>query len=182
MMKPMRGLDVERMVRRVVALRSVAEAVVGPLERRRLQRVIRELRLEIGVGVPKRRAAGLLGVSVQALERWIERGLLAVARKPGSARELVDTETLIVLLEEVDRRRDAGEDRGVVAASLRELERTGRLPRKLRPNQPADELRRGFLTTTPHERLSDVAELSRTAVALAAAGDEARRTRREARG
>src|SRR5437667_12194835 len=113
----MRSLDVERMVRRVVALRSVANAVAGPLERRRLERVIRELRLEIGVGVPKRRAAALLGVSVQALERWIQRGLLAVARKPGSARELVDTEALIVLLEEVDRRRDAGEDRGVVAGS-----------------------------------------------------------------
>jgi DNA-binding transcriptional MerR regulator len=169
--------DVEQAVQRVVALRRVANAVLDPAERRRLERVIRELRREIGVGVPKRRAARLLGVSVQALEPWVERGLLPAVRKPGSTRELLDAETLIVLAEEVGRRREAGETRGVVAASLRELERAGRLPRKLRPNQTARELRREFLATTAQGRLRDVAALSESAVALAAARAEARRNR-----
>jgi hypothetical protein len=161
----------------VVALRRVAHAVLDPEERRRLERVIRELRREIGVGVPKRRAARLLGVSVQALEPWVKRGLLPAVRKPGSTRELLDAETLIVLTDEVTRRREAGEGRGVVAMSLHELERTGRLPPKLRPNQSARELRREYLQTTPARRLLDVAALSRTAVTIAAAGAEARRRR-----
>jgi DNA-binding transcriptional MerR regulator len=169
--------DLEQAVQRVIALRSVANAVIDPVERRRLERVTRELRREIGVGVPKRRAARLLGVSVQALEPWVERGLLPAVRKPGSTRELLDAATLIVLAEEVSRRREAGESRGVVAMSLRELERTGRLPRKLRPNRTARELRREFLATTPQGRLRDVAALSQTAVTLAAAGAEARRKR-----
>jgi DNA-binding transcriptional MerR regulator len=168
---------VERAVQRVVALRRVAHAVLDPEERGRLERVIRELRREIGVGVPKRRAARLLGVSVQALQPWLERGLLPAVRKPDSTRELLDAETVIVLAEEVSRRREAGERRGVVAASLRELERTGRLPRKLRPNQTARELRRVFLATTPQGRLRDAAALSQTAVVLATAGAEARRKR-----
>jgi DNA-binding transcriptional MerR regulator len=173
----MSQVDVERTMERIVALRRIASAVVDPSERERLERVIRGLRRDIGVGVPKRRAARLLGVSVQGLERWVERGVLPVVRRPGSTRELLDAEALIVLAEEVDRRRDGGEKRGVLAASLRDLQRTGRLPRKLRPNQTARELRRTFLATTPQERLRDVAELSQTAVVLAARGAAARQRR-----
>jgi DNA-binding transcriptional MerR regulator len=157
-------------IAQIVALRRVEAAVRDPIERQRLDRVIRALRREVGSGVPKRRAARLLGVSVQALDRWVERGLIPVVRKPGSTRELLDAETVILLAEEVSRRRDSGEQRGVLAASLRELERTGRLPRRLRPNATPRELRRTFLETTPGERLRDAAELSRTAAALAAAG------------
>jgi DNA-binding transcriptional MerR regulator len=157
-------------IAQIVALRRVEAAVRDPVERQRLDRVIRALRREVGSGVPKRRAARLLGVSVQALDRWVERGLIPVVRKPGSTRELLDAETVILLAEEVSRRRDSGEQRGVLAASLRELERTGRLPRRLRPNATPRELRRTFLETTPGERLRDAAELSRTAAALAAAG------------
>jgi hypothetical protein len=171
-MQPDKG---ESLVRSVVALRRVSGAVADPLERRRLESVIRDMRREIGVGVPKRRAARLLGVSVQALEPWIERGLLATVRRPGSSRELIDAEALIVLAGEVVKRRDAGEDRGVVAASLHDLERSGRIPRKLRPNQTARELRRTFVETTPQQRLRDVAELSETAIALATAGARARK-------
>ncbi len=177
----MRHGDVERAVERVVALRRVVDAVADPAARRRLDGVIRDLRRDIGVGVPKRRAARVLGVSVQALERWVESGLLPVVRRPGSTRQLIDAETLIALAGEVARRRSAGEERGVVAASLRELERSGRLPRKLRPNETASELRRSFLATTPQERLRDVAELSRTAVALAASGAGSRRKRKDDR-
>jgi hypothetical protein len=167
-----RQADVERTLERIVTLRRVA-AAIDPSSRRQLERVIRGLRRDVGVGVPKRRAAGLLGVSVQALERWVDAGMLPVVRRPGSMRELLDSETLIAVAEEVARRREAGEARGVVAASLRELERTGRLPRKLRPNQSARELRGTYLATTPQERLRDVAELSQTAVAMAAHGREA---------
>jgi hypothetical protein len=173
--------DMERAVQRIVALRRVAGAVLDPDERRRLERVIRDLRRELGVGVPKRPAARLLGVSVQGLEPWIELGVLPTVRKPGSTRELLDAEALIVVAEEVTRRREAGQSRGVVAASLRELERTERLPRKLRPNQPAHELRREFLETSPQRRLRDFAALSRTAASIAAAGAEARKRQRNGR-
>ncbi len=165
--------DIQGNVERIVALRRVTRAVNDPLERRRLERVIRELRRELGIGVPKRPAARLLGISVQALERWVKRGLLPVVRKPGSSRTLVDAEALIVVAEEVARRREAGEKTGVVASALRELERTNRLPRKLRPNETATELRRDFLTTTPQQRLREAAELSRSALALAAHGSRA---------
>src|SRR2546425_7569188 len=163
------------MVEHVVALRRVATAVSDPAERRRLERVIRDLRRRIGIGVPKRRAAAVLGVTVQALERWIHRGLLPVARKPGSSRELVDTDALLALAGEVAELREAGRTRGLLAAAFRELEHSGHLPRKLRPNESARELRAAYLRTTPGQRLRDVADLSRTVDVLAAAGRRHRR-------
>jgi hypothetical protein len=161
-------LAAEQTVHHVLALRRIAGAVADPTERGRLERVERALQRSIGVGVPKRKAAALLGVSVQGLEPWIDRGLLPAVHVPGSSRELVDREALVVLAEEVSRLRAGGLTRGVLAAAFRELEQAGRLPRKLRPNEPARALRRAYLATTPAERLHDVAELSYTAGVLAA--------------
>ncbi|HJX46920.1 MAG TPA: hypothetical protein VJ375_03675, partial [Gaiellaceae bacterium] len=118
-----------------VELRRVRQTVVDPDGRRRLGSVIRELRASVGVGVPKRRAATLLGVSVQALERWVRSGALPVMRKPGSSRELIDAEALLVVAEEVGRLRELGVERGALAEALRTLRAEGHLPRKLRPNQ-----------------------------------------------
>ena len=129
--------------------------------------MIRELRAGVGVGVPKRRAATLLGVSVQVLERWVRSGAFPVVRKPGSSRELVDAEALLVVAEEVGRLRELGVERGALAQALRTLRAEGRLPRKLRPNQSAAELRHEYLHTTPAERLRAAAELSELAAALA---------------
>ena len=80
----------ERAVRHVVALRRVGEAVTDPRERLRLLQVERELRRGVGVGVPKLRAAAVLGISLTALDRWIALGKLPVVRRPGSSRHEVD--------------------------------------------------------------------------------------------
>jgi excisionase family DNA binding protein len=159
----------------VVELRRVRQSVSDREAQRRLGRVIGELRQDVGVGVPKRRAAALLGVSVQALERWVASGALPGVRVPGSSRQLIDAEALLALAEEVADLREQGERRGVVAAALRRLEAAGRLPRKLRPNQSARELRHEYLHTTPAERLRQGIELSEFAVSLAARGRETRR-------
>ena len=159
----------------VVELRRVRRSVSDREARRRLGAVIGRLRQDVGVGVPKRRAAALLGVSVQALERWVGRGALPVVHVPGSSRQLIDAEALLVLAEEVADRREQGDRRGVVAAALRHLEAAGRLPRKLRPNQSARELRHEYLHTTPAERLRQGIELSELAASLAA---RPRKTRR----
>lgn len=150
-----------------VELRRVRRTVTDPEGRRRLGCVIRELRASVGVGVPKRRAAALLGVSVQALERWVGSGALPVVRKPGSSRELIDAEALLVVAEEVGRLREQGVERGALAEALRTLQAEGRLPRKLRPNQSAAELRHEYLHTTPAERLRAATELAELASALA---------------
>jgi DNA-binding transcriptional MerR regulator len=150
-----------------VELRRVRRLVGDPDGRRRLGRVIRELRTSVGVGVPKRRAAAMLGVSVQALERWVRSGTLPVVRRPGSSRELIDAEALLLVAEEVGRLREEGVERGVLAEALRRLTAEGHLPRKLRPNQSAAELRHEYLHTTPAERLRAAAELSELAGALA---------------
>lgn len=147
----------------IVELRRVRCSISNRETRRSLGAVIGRLRRDVGVGVPKRRAAALLGISVQALERWVRSGSLPVARVPGSSRELIDAEALLVLAEEVTRLREAGQGRGIVASALRGLKAEGRLPRKLRPNQSARELRHEYLHTTPEERL-------RTGVALSEVG------------
>jgi hypothetical protein len=136
-----RGKRVERALEHVVALRLAQPAVADPHERRRLKRVERELRREIGVGVPKTRAAAVLGVSVTALDKWVARARLPVVRRPGSSRQEIDADALLDLAEEVTRLREAGETRGVVATAFERLAQAGRPHRKLRPNQAARELR-----------------------------------------
>jgi hypothetical protein len=166
---------IERAIAHVLALRRVGRSIADPEELRRLDRVLWELQSSLGVGVPKRRAAAILGVSVQGLERWIGRGLLPVVRKPPSSRDLVAADALVVLAEEVERLREAGRTHAVLATALRAIVHSGRLPRRLRPNQSARELRASFLGTTPAQRLRDAAELSHTAGILAGLGAGARR-------
>lgn len=157
----------EETIEQIVSLRHVATSLGDPLERARLARVVRQLRRSLGVGVPKRRAAASLGVSVQALERFVQSGAIPAARKPGSSRELIDSEALLVLAEEVGRLREAGHSRPLGLA-LRNLAEAGRMPRKLRPNQSAKELRYEFLHTSPADRLRAAAQLARTGSILAA--------------
>jgi hypothetical protein len=164
-----RAAAVERAVEQVVALRQVADAVSDPRERRRLARVLRRLRREVGVGVPKRRAAAILGVSVPALQKWIDRGRLPVVRRPGG-REEIDAEALLDLAEEVSRLREAGERRGLLSAAFARLAERGRPRPKLRPNESARDLREVFEQTTPLERLRIGAELSMVGTVLAARG------------
>jgi len=157
----------EETIAQIVSLRHVATALSDPLERARLARIVRQLRRSLGVGVPKRRAAASLGVSVQALERFVQSGAVPTTRKPGSSRELIDSEALLVLADEVGRLREAGQSRPLGVA-LRNLSEAGRMPRKLRPNQSARELRYEFLRTSPADRLRATAQLARTGSILTA--------------
>jgi hypothetical protein len=136
--------------------------------------VLRDLRREIGVSVPKRRAAAILGVSVPALERWIERGRLAVVRRPGVTREELDADAVFDLAVEVTRLREQGAQYGVLAAAFARLAQRGAARPKLRPNESARELRQFYEQTTPLQRLRIGAELSVVGTTLAARGAAAR--------
>lgn len=155
------------LVEQIVALRRVLRHVDEAPERRRLTRVIRQLRRRLGNAVPKHRAAACLGVSAQALERWVRGGEIPAVRRPGSSRELIDSEALLAIVQEVSRLRDAGRARPLSAA-IHRLNAERRMPRRLRPNQPARELRREYLQTTPADRLRSGIELSQVGLALAA--------------
>jgi hypothetical protein len=162
-----RAATIEQAVARAVALRRVAAAVSDPVEARRLARVQRELRREIGFSVPKTRAAALLGVSVAALDRWIAAGRLPTVRRPGAAREEIDADAVVELALEVERRREQGVQRGVLAAAFERLAAEGKPKRRPRPNMTARELRADFLSSTPLERLRTGAALSEAATLLA---------------
>jgi hypothetical protein len=166
---------VERTIEHVVSLRRAGRAVADPRERRRLKQVERDLRRAIGVGVPKRRAAAVLGVSVTALDKWIARGRLPVVRRPGSSRTQIDADALVDLAEEVTQAREEGQTRSLLATAFERLAKQGRPRPKVRPNQPARELREHYLRTTPDDRVREVAELSRVLTGLAVRGAAARK-------
>ncbi|MCP9485380.1 MAG: hypothetical protein MSC30_05945 [Gaiellaceae bacterium MAG52_C11] len=172
-----RAARIEQTIERAVALRRVGEVVTEPRERKRLARVERELRRETGVSVPKTRAAAVLGVSVNALERWIAAERLPTVRRPGSTRAEIDADALLDLALEVERLREEGVERGVLSAAFERLAKEGKPQRRLRPNMPARELRAEYLSTTPLVRLQTGAELSRVGWMLAEIG----RKRREER-
>lgn len=154
-------------VGQIVALRRVSSAVSSAAERQRLARVARQLRRSLDVGVPKRQAARALGVSVQALDRWIAVGKIPTLRRPGSSRELIDSEALLRLAAEVERRQEDGERRPLGRA-IEALSSEGCLRRRLRPNQSARELRYEYLHSTPAGRLQQGIELSQLSASLAA--------------
>ena len=156
-----------QIVGQIVALRRVRDAVSAPADRRRLAGVIRQLRRQLDVGVPKRQAAACLGVTVQALDRWVGAGKIPVVRRPGSSRQLIDTEALLVIAAEVARLREQGERRALGKA-ISALAEQGPLPKRLRPNQRAHELRYEFLHSTAAGRMRQAVELSHIGAALAA--------------
>lgn len=172
-----RAASIERTIDWAVSLRRIAGAVSDPLERQRLNRVTRGLQREIGISVPKTRAAVALGVSVNALERWIAADRLPTVRRPGSSREEIDADALLDLAVEVGRLREEGVERGVLAAAFERLAAEGKPRPRLRPNMPAHELRADFLRSTPLERLIVGADLSYTGAVLAEYG----RRQRDAR-
>jgi hypothetical protein len=165
---------VQQAVEQIVALSRVADAVSDSLERRRLARVLRQLRRDVGVGVPKRRAAAVLGVSVPAVDRWIASGRLRAIRRPGVNRTEVDADALLDLAVEVTRLREQGERRALLARAFSRLDEEGRPPPKLRPNESARSLREVYEQTTPLERLRIGAELSVVGATLASRGVAAR--------
>src|SRR5687767_7828255 len=114
-----RSAMLERALSRAVALRRITPS--DPDELKRLERVQRDLLREIGFSVPKTCAASVLGVSVNALERWIGAGRLPTIRRPGSTRVELDADAVLDLAVEVERLREEGRRRGVLAAAFERL-------------------------------------------------------------
>lgn len=173
-----RSVSVARLLADVVELRRALRETREPSVREKLRKVERSLRGTLGPSVPKTPAAGALGVSVQALDKWIDRGVLAVVARAGSSRVEVETGPLLDLLDQVTVLRAQGVRRGVLASAVRRLgwrddpagrrvlsENVARLPR---PNVPARELREQFERTTAEERVAEAARLSALLTALAA--------------
>ena len=127
-----RGRRAERAVRNVVAVRLAAgEAGPSTAAKRRLSVVEADLREDVGASVPKASAARILGVSTTTLEKWVDRGILATAAGP-SGREEIDAETLTDLAEEVERLRELGQDRALLAGAFHRLaQRDPRIQRSL---------------------------------------------------
>jgi len=166
-----------RLVEAALAIRRGQRDVPGERGRMRLRLAEIRLREELGGAVPKSVAAHLLRVSTTGLERWIDAGKLPATRRPGG-REEVAAEALLDVAEEVARLREESASRGLIAEALRRLERRGLPRRRLRPNEPASELRGAYERTTPAQRLRETAELSLAATTLAGYGARRRvRTR-----
>jgi hypothetical protein len=156
----------------IVRLRLAIAQTRDAALREELREVETGLRRRVGPWVAKREAARLLGVSVTALDRWIDRGRLPVVARPASSRLAVETTPLLELAVEAERLRRQGVTRGRLAKALARLgwhdDPEGRqvvradvaaLPR---PNVPAPELRRQFEKTTPEERVLQLAALNRS--------------------
>jgi len=159
------------------ALRLAARGTSSLERQRRLSRVERRLLNALGPSVPKQAAARALGISLTALDRWIDRGLVPVVRTKESSRLRPETGPLLELLAEIERLRERGGSGRLVAAALRSLGRrpfrdgrwivSSELARLPRPNVPAWELRANAASTTPLERVEAVAELSEAVTGIA---------------
>jgi hypothetical protein len=164
-----RATRARRLVDAALTVRRAQRDVADERARLRLRRAELRLREELGDSVPKSIAAGALGVSTTALERWVDAGKLPVVRRRGG-REEIAAEALLDVGDEVARLREGGVSRGVVAEALRRLEPRGLPRRRLRPNEPAHELRAAYRDTTGSDRLRETAELSLAATSLAGYG------------
>jgi hypothetical protein len=161
----------------IVRLRLALQQTRDPVLRDELRQIEIALRTQLGPSVPKRAAAHLLGVSVTALDRWIDRGYLPVVAAAGVSRRLgVETTPLIELATRVSALRRSGRTRGLLSQAMRDLgwrERGHRLVFRFdvaslpRPNVTFDELRRQFEETTPEERVLQLAALNRSMNVLA---------------
>lgn len=156
----------EETAEQIIYLRRLLPAQKDPAGRQMLARVIRQLRTALGSTIPKHAAATLLRISPQGLERLVREGALPTVRRPGSSRELLLSEALLLVAAEASRLREAGEARPI-AKAVRALDANGRMPRVLRPNAAAAELLYEFEHTTPADRLRAGEALSRAAAMLA---------------
>lgn len=165
-------MEVAALLDAIVRLRlAIPHARDGAL-RGELRDVEVRLRRQLGPVVTKRVAARQLGVSVTALDRWIDRGFLPVVAPSRNSRRLaIESTPLLDLATEVLRIRRSGRSRAVVAEAVRTLgwrERRERLVYSLevarlpRPNLSLDELQRQFAESTPEARVLQLAALNRS--------------------
>jgi len=173
-------LDATELATSVVRLRRAIVKTRDAAARASLRDVEVSLRRALGPTIAKKKAAAVLGVSVPALDKWVNQGLLPVVAKPGLSRLQIETRPFLELAERVDRVRDElGETRTPVAAAVQRLgwkpHAAGRRVLRFevaslpRPNVSEQQLIAAFRTTTPEERVRQVAELSEMfAPALAA--------------
>lgn len=175
-----RILSSERLLANIVLLRQAIRETRDRSVRERVRNVEHDLRDMLGASVPKTLAARAIGVSVTALDKWIDRGVLPVVARKGSSRLEVDSRSLIELLDQVTALRTQGADRAVLASAVKRLgwrdDPEGRqvldaevaaLPR---PNVSVRELRRDFDHTTPEQRVAEAAHLSSVLTKLALRG------------
>lgn len=130
--------------------------------RTRLFRAEQRLRAQLPPSVAKTVAANTLGITVQALDRWLDRGAIPVVQTPGVRRRQVETAPLLELVCTVTKLRDEGRSGRVVSKALAVLgwqlpghrvvlrSELAALPR---PNPSVLELQRDYRSTTPAERL-----------------------------
>jgi phage terminase Nu1 subunit (DNA packaging protein) len=175
-----RGSVIERALSDAVELRALARASPDASLRSRLGQIARRRCEDIGPSVPKLRAAQVLGVSLTALDKWIERGAIPVRRRSSSSRQEVDTDAVIDLAVEIRALRATGRTRALLATALARLnpadERNPAAAMGTRgffPDQ-AEERRREFALLTPGERVAQAITLSRSATRIAAAAALAR--------
>lgn len=161
----------------IVSLRLAIQQTHDPALRIELRAAEVALRKAVGPRVPKRAAARLLGTSVTALDRWVDRGYLPVVASPRGVKRLaIESGPLLDLATRARLLRRAGRSRGVLAEAIRELGWQDRGQRHVlsfdvarlpRPNVSLDELQRQFAETTPAERVLQLVALNRSVNALA---------------
>ncbi len=175
-----RAVSIDRLLADIVELRHAIRETRERSMRERVRNVERDLRETLGPSVPKTPAAKALGVSVAALDKWIDRGVLPVVARRGSSRLEVESGPLLDLLDQVTALRAQGVSRAVLATAIGRLgwrddpdgrqvlsAETAALPR---PNVSVRELRRDFDSTTPEQRVTQAAQLSSALTRLALAG------------
>ena len=173
-------LDSVELVASIVGLRRAIVKQRDRTSRASLRDVEVRLRRALGPTIAKKRAAAALGVSVPALDKWVEQGILPVVQKPGSSRLEVEARPFLQLAERVEAvRHERGGTRTPIAVAVRSLgwkpTATGRRVLRLdvaalpRPNTSEQELLAVFHSTTPEERVRQVAELSQMFASVAPA-------------
>ncbi|HTX45399.1 MAG TPA: hypothetical protein VMD48_03930 [Solirubrobacteraceae bacterium] len=112
----------EAIVEDLADLYVIEKEVRSKPARERLGRMARRKTADTN-GLRKATAAKMLGVSVNTLDKWIQRGNLAVVQDAKTGRELVDIRGFVPIFVKVRALRNAGQRDGILAAAISELER-----------------------------------------------------------
>jgi len=165
------ALDHADLATSIVQLRHAIVKTRDSEARAALREVEVRLRRALGPTIPKKKAAAVLGISVTALDRWVDRGFLPVVERPGSSRHELESRPFLELAAQVARLRlDAAITHGRVAPAVKRLGwkpiTAGRRVLRLdvaslpRPNVTEQQLVANFRSTTPEQRVREAAELS----------------------